>query len=433
MEQKSTATEPEHSSGILNSLLESVAEGVLIVDQGGKITTFNQNFLSLLKIPGELTDTSTDPSILLKYAQDQLDDPADFSGKITKSINDPGITCQGTMHFKDGQVVTWSSLAKKTGNTISGRIWIFRDISDQTRTERQLITVKEQLRAAEETLHHQRNELERQEEMIQKCEEIMNIFTRSTPDGILTSIEGTIVEANEQFAGMLGYSSDELAGRSLVDFFSPETPGETRDALRSGSGGKYEFIALHRNGSSFKAEATGYTVGYRGDTILVSIIHGVAGDTAAIPRVKSAGSGGIPAETGRDESGSPERIPESCREGRSGRIVRISRLKPGETNLVVLNVFRNPGRVGRSGRIVRISRLNMGEKKPAALNVFQDPARRSGRNMVPVCRYRPASRSKNRRVFLFSGKLMMHTRLMSGKCHLPRTMISLPAYVKSMT
>ncbi len=310
VERKSTFANVDQSNFIPGSVLESVAEGVLVVDPFGKIATFNQNFLSLLKIPGELTSIGSDSPILLKYIQDQLEDPDDFSKKIENMSSDPEITCQGTIHGKEGQVFIWSSQAQKTGDTISGRIWSFRDISDQNKTGLQLTTVKEQLKAAEEELHHHREELEKKEEMIQKNEEIIHILSRATPDGILTSIGGNIIEANEQFAEMLGYSTPELAGRSLLDFVSPDSPGEGMTSIRSGSGGRYEYSALHRNGSSFNVEAAGYPVGYRGDTILVSIVRRVS-DTA-LHQKKSPDSGGIQVEPEREEAGnSPELVSES--------------------------------------------------------------------------------------------------------------------------
>jgi PAS domain S-box-containing protein len=313
-ERKSTFANGDQSHFILESVLESVAEGVLVVDPLGKIATFNQNFLSLLKIPGELTSTRSDSPILLKYIQDQLEDPDDFSKKIENITRDPGITCQGTIHVKEGQVFIWSSHVQKTGDTINGRIWIFRDISDQYKTGLQLTTVKEQLKAAEEELHHHREELEKKEEMIQKNEEIMDIFCRATLDGIITSSGCKIIEANEQFAEMLGYSIPELAGRSILDFVSPDSPGEVMTSICSGSGGRYEYSALHRNGSSFKAEAAGYPVRYRGDTILVSIVRRVP-DTA-LHHKKSPDNGGIQVEPEREEgSNSLELISESRPDG----------------------------------------------------------------------------------------------------------------------
>ena len=314
VERKSTSATVDQSNFIPGSVLESVAEGVLVVDPFGKIATFNQNFLSLLKIPEELTSIRCDSPILLKHIQDQLEDPDDFSKKIETITRDPGITCQGTIHVKEGQVFIWSSQAQKTGDTISGRIWSFRDISDQNKTGLQLATVKEQLKAAEEELHHHCRELETKEAMIQKGEEIIDIITRETPDGILTSIGGNIIEANEQFAEMLGYSTPELAGRSILDFVSPDSPGEVMTSIRSGSGGRYVYSALHRNGSSFKVEAAGYPVRYRGDTILVSIVRRVS-DTA-LHQKKSPDSGGIQVEPEKEEAGnSLELISESRPDG----------------------------------------------------------------------------------------------------------------------
>jgi PAS domain S-box-containing protein len=315
VERKSTSMKLDQSNVIPGSVLESVAEGVLVVDPYGKITTFNQNFLSLLKIPGDLISIGNDSPILLKYIQDQLEDPDDFSKKIETMSSDPAITCQGTIHAQEGQVFIWSSQALKTGDTISGRIWSFRDISDQNRTALQLATVKEQLKAVEKELHHHREELEKKEAMIQKGEEIIDIITRETPDGILTSIGGNIVKANEQFADMLGYSTSELAGRSILDFVSPDSPGEGMTSIRSGSGGRYEYSALHRDGSSFRVEAAGYPVRYRGDTILVSIVRRLPDTT--LHQKKSPDSGGIQVEPEREEAereeagNSPELVSES--------------------------------------------------------------------------------------------------------------------------
>jgi PAS domain S-box-containing protein len=314
VERKSIGTKLDQPDFIPASVLESVEEGVLVVDPHGKIKAFNQNFLSLLTIPGDLVDIGNDLPILLKYIQDQLEDPNDFSGKIETITRDPGITGQGIIHVKEGQVFIWSSHVQKRGDTISGRIWSFRDISEQNKTGLQLATVKEQLKAAEEELHHHRQELEKKEEMIQKNEEIMDIFSRATLDGILTSSGGKIIEANEQFAEMFGYSTPELAGRSILDFVSPYSPDEVKTSILSGSGGRYEYSALHRNGSSFKAEAAAYPVRYRGATILVSIIRRVS-DTA-LDQKKSPDSYGIQVEPEREEGGnSPERISESRPDG----------------------------------------------------------------------------------------------------------------------
>jgi len=315
-ERTSVLATVDQSQGIPGLGLDAVADGVLVVDPWGKIVAFNRNFLSLLKIPEELTGIGGDSPVLLKYIQDRLGDPDDFSRKIAAMSSDPGITCQGTIHGQEGQVFSWSSQARITGDTISGRIWIFRDISEHARTGLHLATVTEQLKAAEEELHHLREELEKKEELIQKNEAILDILSRAIPDGILTSTGGTITGTNEQFADMLGYSTPELAGRSLLDFVSPDSPGEVTISIRSGSGGRFELFVLHKNGSSFKVEAAGYPVRYRGDTILVSIVRRVP--ETALPQEESPASGGIPVgiEPEREEPGiSPGPVSESKPEG----------------------------------------------------------------------------------------------------------------------
>ena len=143
-ERTSVLATVDRSQGIPGLGLDAVADGVLVVDPWGKIVAFNQNFLSLLKIPEDLTGIGSDSPVLLKYIQDRLGDPDDFSRKIAAMSSDPGITCQGTIHAQEGQVFSWSSQARKTGDTISGRIWSFRDISEHARTGIHLATATEQ-------------------------------------------------------------------------------------------------------------------------------------------------------------------------------------------------------------------------------------------------------------------------------------------------
>ncbi len=90
---------PDHTTGqdqgILESVLESVAEGVLVVDPLGNIVGFNQNLPGLAEIPADLAGIGSDSSSLLKYIQDKLEDPGDFARKTEMITSDPGIACQG--------------------------------------------------------------------------------------------------------------------------------------------------------------------------------------------------------------------------------------------------------------------------------------------------------------------------------------------------
>ncbi len=301
IERKSTCTKLEQSDSVLKATLESIDEGVLVVDCDGKITTFNQNFLSLFKIPKELVSISKDSRTFLKYIQDQLENSDDFSKKIEDITSDPIITCQGVIRVNEGLVFSWFSRAQAIGDIIIGRIWNFRDISDQDKTELQLITVKEQLSAVQEELQHHHRELGKKEEMIQKSEELMDFFTQATLDGIVACIDGKIVEANEQFAEMLGYGISELADRSILDFISPDSYGEVMKYIRSESEGRCEYLALRKNGSSFLVEAIGHIANYRGYTILVLIVHIVSNNKAALQQKKTLDSGVIQFETDKKE------------------------------------------------------------------------------------------------------------------------------------
>ena len=321
---QSPVPQPDQTQVIWKSVLESLTEGVLIVDPTGSVAAFNQNFLSMLKIPEDLAGTGTDSRVLLKYIHDHLEDPDQWSRTLETIAGDPGITCHGTMHGREGQVFTWSSQAWKTGETISGRTWTFNNISDYIRTGLELARVNDQLIAAEEEVRRSRTKQEENEAKLQKNTEILDIILRASSDRILITIDDTIVEVNEQFAAMLGYTAPELAGRSLLDCISPDSSAGVMTFVRSGSGGDYEYTALHRNGSAFRIAAAGYPVRYRGDTILVSIVRGVSDIQAALQQepAPATQAGQAREEGGTSEERSPGAGP--CREIQAEPVFSLS-------------------------------------------------------------------------------------------------------------
>ena len=71
---KAAEEEVAQSLALLEATLESTADGILVVNQEGKMTHVNQQFISMWRIPAEIID-SGDNARALAFVKSQLVDP----------------------------------------------------------------------------------------------------------------------------------------------------------------------------------------------------------------------------------------------------------------------------------------------------------------------------------------------------------------------
>lgn len=118
---------------ILRATLESTNDGILVVNQEGKVTHFNQRFAWMWRISQELLDRKDDNE-LLAYVLDQLVDPHAFLEKVQKLYRSSDDDID-TLTFKDGRLFERQSRPLILRGKISGRVWNFRDITIQKQAE----------------------------------------------------------------------------------------------------------------------------------------------------------------------------------------------------------------------------------------------------------------------------------------------------------
>ncbi len=83
-------------------------------------------------------------------------------------------------------------------------------------------------------------------------------------DGIFVHENFRIVQLNDRFAEMTGYTRSELLGSKAIDLFTPDSQRRIRQYIRSGTGGHYEIELRRRDGRLVQVESFGASCRFQG-------------------------------------------------------------------------------------------------------------------------------------------------------------------------
>jgi len=117
--------------------LESTADGILVVDGGGRWVSFNRNFLEMWRIPPEIVRTRDDDAAL-EFVLGQVEDPASFIAGVRELYKRPDAESFDELQFKDGRVIERYSQPHRIEGRSVGRVWSFRDVTERKRSEERL-------------------------------------------------------------------------------------------------------------------------------------------------------------------------------------------------------------------------------------------------------------------------------------------------------
>jgi len=215
----------------LRATLESTADGILTIDNHGRVIQANPRFLDLWKIPSSLMETGDD-KILLDFVLDQLVNPGAFLKKIQSLYGSDAID-NDTLAFKDGRVVERNSSPMMMDGSCIGRVWSFRDVTERKRSE----------------------------DALRESEQRFRTLSDAAMDGIVIHNKGIVVDCNPKYAAMFGYAPEEIIGRNGPEIMlTAESLAAITRWSKEGAGGTIDISCIRKDGTRFCGEAVSSTI-----------------------------------------------------------------------------------------------------------------------------------------------------------------------------
>lgn len=125
--------EVARGASLMAATLESTSDGLFVVDRSGRIINYNQKFQEMWYIP-ESVISERDEEVLLAFLEDQLENREEFIEKVNWLHSNPEKDAFDVLEFRDGRIFERVTLPQKIGGTIIGRVWSFRDVTEQRST-----------------------------------------------------------------------------------------------------------------------------------------------------------------------------------------------------------------------------------------------------------------------------------------------------------
>ncbi|HEU4456900.1 MAG TPA: PAS domain S-box protein, partial [Longimicrobium sp.] len=123
----------EGTRSLLHSTLAATAEGIMFVGRGGEVLMHNQRFLDIWGLDADVLSGGN--GTVLDVVQNRLVDPDAFRTRVLEIHADPSATSVDFLQFQDGRTIQRFSQPHREGDEIVGRIWAFRDITEQRSAE----------------------------------------------------------------------------------------------------------------------------------------------------------------------------------------------------------------------------------------------------------------------------------------------------------
>lgn len=200
----------EEALRFMNTILltqqETSLDGILVVDDEGKMITFNKRFVELWNIPSDVLESWSD-QLALKSVLGKLADPKEFLDQVNRLYKNRIKKSHEEIVLVDGRTFErYSTPMTGPEGRHYGRVWYFRDITERKRREAKLKESEQRYRAV--------------------VEDMPALVCRFRSDGVLTFV-------NNAYCHYFGKKKEDLIGKDFFHFIPKDDREKVRHHINS--------------------------------------------------------------------------------------------------------------------------------------------------------------------------------------------------------
>ncbi|MHB8844461.1 MAG: hybrid sensor histidine kinase/response regulator [Nitrospirota bacterium] len=137
-ERKRIESELVYRNSLLVTQQDASIDGIMVADGAGTIVSFNKRFVELWGIPNEIVASRSDERAM-QIALDKVAEPDRFLDKVKFLYEHRDETSRDLIELKDHRIFDrYSAPVIGEQGRYYGRVWYFRDITEQKKLEKQL-------------------------------------------------------------------------------------------------------------------------------------------------------------------------------------------------------------------------------------------------------------------------------------------------------
>ncbi len=204
----------EHQQSVLQAVVETVPQGILVVDDDRDFFTFNQEFVDMWEIPPAVIEPG-DEELALDHVLDSLADPEAFRERVEYFYDNPTETSRDLIDLADRRTFERFTAPVTDGSdsTYYGRVWTFQDVTERER---------------------RRSELERYETLVEEA--ASGVFAQDAA--------GRYTFVNSHIEEKTGYDREEIIGATPAKFLPEEDVAAIDDDIREMLTGERERLTF---------------------------------------------------------------------------------------------------------------------------------------------------------------------------------------------